>query len=256
MNHSLPSVKDLLVKSIEQYRTYWRQNLTLVSVMLIPYLALQIMTFIDQHVSDVNPAGLILLGLSFPVIIANLCVGLWFFIKLPQTVLEQLGLKTRQEHWISLAMSVVWVDILQGITTILAFFCFIFPAIWLTVPFAFLPFLIIKDGLLGSKAIGASIDLVKGRWWATFGRLLGTYVVFGLAVGLILAAIIGISLQIAYPGHVLEMLHTHPSNETPSTVEFVSGLIVSILSFLTLPLFTIIKARLFDALQNASTTNP
>jgi hypothetical protein len=63
---------------------------------------------------------------------------------------------------------------------------FIAPGIWLYVAWAFALPVLLVEGLRGRQALGRSFELVRGRWWKTFGTLI---------VGFILAAIISSLMQ-------------------------------------------------------------
>ena len=63
---------------------------------------------------------------------------------------------------------------------------FIAPGVWLYVAWAVAMPVLLVEGLRGRKALGRSFELVKGRWWRTFGTLI---------VGFILAAIVSTLVQ-------------------------------------------------------------
>ena len=66
---------------------------------------------------------------------------------------------------------------------------FILPGIWLYIAWAFALPVLLVEGARGRKALGRSFELVKGRWWRTFGTLV---------VGFILASIISALVQGAF----------------------------------------------------------
>lgn len=78
--------------------------------------------------------------------------------------------------------SVMWVTVLVALGVIVAMIGFIIPGIWLYVAWSVAVPALLLENLRGSKALGRSFRLVKGRWWRTFGTLL---------VGFILAAVVG-----------------------------------------------------------------
>ena len=63
---------------------------------------------------------------------------------------------------------------------------FILPGIWLYIAWAFALPVLLVEGARGRSALGRSFELVKGRWWRTFGVLV---------VGFILASIISALVQ-------------------------------------------------------------
>jgi hypothetical protein len=65
----------------------------------------------------------------------------------------------------------------------------VIPGVWLLVRWAFAAQAAVIDGLSPVAALGRSAELVKGRWWRTFGMLLASWLVFAL-IGSLLAAIL------------------------------------------------------------------
>jgi uncharacterized protein YggT (Ycf19 family) len=75
----------------------------------------------------------------------------------------------------------LWLGILYGLAIVGGLLLLIVGAVWLYVAFAFAIPVLFVEGLRGTKALGRSFALVKGRWWRTFGVLtvgflLGTFV--------------------------------------------------------------------------------
>ena len=93
---------------------------------------------------------------------------------------ESLRFATR--HIPSLLLLTLLYVLGVGLGTLL----FIAPGVWLYVAWAFALPVLLVEGLRGRKALGRSFELVKGRWWKTFGTLI---------VGFILAAIISTLMQ-------------------------------------------------------------
>jgi len=74
---------------------------------------------------------------------------------------------------------------LAALAVIVGVILLILPGIWIGVAmFAAVP-VVMVEGLSGTAALSRSIDLVKGHWWATFGRL----VVGGILVGIVTSII-------------------------------------------------------------------
>jgi hypothetical protein len=71
------------------------------------------------------------------------------------------------------------------------FVVFIIPGIWLAICFSFGRFEIVANGKGAWSGIVSSFELVKGRWWAVFGRLLMAGL-FALLLNLGAGMIIGI----------------------------------------------------------------
>jgi hypothetical protein len=89
--------------------------------------------------------------------------------------------------------SLLWVMVLGGLAVVIgAVFCLI-PGIWLFVSFSVAIPVLLTEALKGSRALGRSRNLVKGRWWQTFGILLLGYLltsIVALVLGGLLAALL------------------------------------------------------------------
>lgn len=81
--------------------------------------------------------------------------------------------------------SLVWVAILYGLIPTLALFLLIVPGVYLWVAWAVATPALLLEGTRGTKALGRSHRLVRGRWWASFGILL---------IGFLIAAVIEIAV--------------------------------------------------------------
>ncbi len=93
---------------------------------------------------------------------------------------ESLRFATR--HVPSLLLLTLLYVLGVGLGTVL----FIAPGVWLYIAWAVALPVLLVEGLRGRNALGRSFELVRGRWWKTFGTLV---------VGFILAAIISTLMQ-------------------------------------------------------------
>jgi hypothetical protein len=90
--------------------------------------------------------------------------------------------------------SLVWLEIIFGVLLTLATIALIIPGIWLWVGWSVATPALLIDGARGSKALGRSRRLVRGRWWPTAGLLLVAAVMVAVVGGAIEGALVGISL--------------------------------------------------------------
>jgi hypothetical protein len=72
--------------------------------------------------------------------------------------------------------SLVWLSILMGLGVTLGLVLCIVPGIWLAVAWSLAFVALVAEDLSGTKALSRSYNLVRGRWWATFGVLLIAFV--------------------------------------------------------------------------------
>jgi hypothetical protein len=92
---------------------------------------------------------------------------------------ESLGFAMKRLH------SVLWVSILVGLAVIGGVFLIFVGAIWLGVAFSLaLPALLLENKK-GTDALGRSYNLIKGRWWRTFGLLLAGYTLASVISGIV-----------------------------------------------------------------------
>lgn len=89
-------------------------------------------------------------------------------------------------------LSLLWLSIIATIAIVIGFILIVIPGVWLLISFSVAVPVLMLEGLKGTAALTRSMDLVRTRWWATFGRLLSVllmYVVALFVIGLIATAI-------------------------------------------------------------------
>ena len=180
MSQSLPSVSALITSGWEQFKRDWKPNLELSVRFLLSSAILFGATLVSQ--------GLPTYGRLAIFVIANAAAA---FINL-HTILTLIELSLRRDQspsgegrpsveigrthfWPCL-----WVVVLQGLAVFGGMVVFFLPGIWLSVLLSYSPLVFIEDGSKGIQALAASAALIKGRWWATFGRSLLAGIVVGL----------------------------------------------------------------------------
>jgi hypothetical protein len=71
--------------------------------------------------------------------------------------------------------------IVATILIAIGFLLFVLPGIYLMVCWSVAIAALMLEGKRGFASLGRSFELVRGRWWATFGRLLAALVVYAIA---------------------------------------------------------------------------
>ncbi len=94
--------------------------------------------------------------------------------------------------------SIVWVSIIYLVVPILGLFLCIAPGVWLYVAWSLAIPVLMVEGARGTKAIGRSYRLVRGRWWPIFGVVLLAQIFLGI-VSSVLGVMFAIPLAIANP---------------------------------------------------------
>jgi hypothetical protein len=87
--------------------------------------------------------------------------------------------------------SLLWLGFLMFGGLVLSAVALILPAIWLGVAWSVAFPVLIAEGQRGTKALGRTFGLVKGRWWPTFGALFLAFL-FQFFLGLVLGIPLGI----------------------------------------------------------------
>jgi Membrane domain of glycerophosphoryl diester phosphodiesterase len=81
--------------------------------------------------------------------------------------------------------AVLWVSILVGLAVIGGVVLLFVGSIWLGIAFSLaLPALLLEDKK-GSEALGRSYNLIKGRWWRSFGLLMAGYILASVIAGIV-----------------------------------------------------------------------
>jgi hypothetical protein len=93
----------------------------------------------------------------------------------------------------SRVVPLIWLSILYGLGLIIPFLLLILPGIWLAVAWALSYPALLSEDVRGVKALGRSFQLVRGRWWPTFGALLVMYLIVIVISG-ILGVLFGATL--------------------------------------------------------------
>ena len=84
-------------------------------------------------------------------------------------------------------LQLIWLGVLVFFTVLIGFIALVIPGIWLSISLAVAFPTLMLEGKTGTAAITRSMDLVRGQWWVTFGRLIVAYLIAGIWTGIVLA---------------------------------------------------------------------
>lgn len=119
--------------------------------------------------------------------------------------------------------SYLWISILGGVLIMIGFMLFIIPGLIFAIYWSMVTWVFLDQGIKGEAALKQSKALVKGYWWAVFGRL---------AIPLFIFIII-----IMIPSSFME-----PKSQAANTYSFVTQIISMVLTpFFTAYVFNIYK---------------
>jgi hypothetical protein len=80
---------------------------------------------------------------------------------------------------------ILWVIVIGGLALLPLFAACLIPGIWIGVAWSVAIPALLTEGVKGTKALGRSWRLVRGRWWPTFGVLLLGFLLSGVVSSVI-----------------------------------------------------------------------
>lgn len=83
----------------------------------------------------------------------------------------------------------LWLSILVIIGLVAGFLVFFVPGVWLAVAWSVALPVLLVEGRSGTAALRRSSELVRGHWWATFGKLFVAYVLALVAADVVAAIV-------------------------------------------------------------------
>jgi hypothetical protein len=91
--------------------------------------------------------------------------------------------------------SIAWISILVALGAFAGAILCVLPGVWLFISWAVALPVLMTENARGTKAMGRSFRLVKGRWWATFGALVLAYILSAVVGGGVAALLSAASLS-------------------------------------------------------------
>lgn len=155
-----------------------------------------------RFVGEVALAYSPLMGIVFAILmIVGAVIGVYATIALIKGLADEsmndwkaAYKKSRGMFW-----QFVWIAILVGIVVMIGFILLVLPGIYLSIALAFYVFFFVLEGSRGWDAAKKSKELVKGYWWAVFGRWLAFGIIIAIIVSILggIVALSGIGILIA-----------------------------------------------------------
>lgn len=174
----LPGVGKLLSNSWDLVKKRFKLFFTLAA-------APAVLTFVNQMLME-NIGGSYLL-ISILVSLVTAIIGIFVSLAIIKAMDDdkieepmQAVNESKRYFWSSL-----WVGLLVVLVTIIGFVLLIIPGIYLSIALNFFMYVIILENKKGWSTAERSMELVKGRWWAVFGRSLAFAIIVIIPMGII-----------------------------------------------------------------------
>ena len=197
------AVGEILDVSIKIFLTHWRTLLTAALVVVVPVQVVITLLTADYTVQsldfgtdttqtpeetleEINQylGGLVISGVL--QVCAVLLASAACFRAIAQAYLgEQTDWRASLAYALRRTPQLLLITLLYMLGVAVATIFFIAPGVWLYIAWAFALPVLLVEGTGGSKSLGRSFALVKGRWWRTFGVL-----VLGLVLALVVSTVI------------------------------------------------------------------
>ncbi|MBD3311075.1 MAG: hypothetical protein GF349_01080 [Candidatus Magasanikbacteria bacterium] len=183
----LISAGNIISESIKLYRDNAKLFLQYMGLLFIPAAITSVLALFG------NNGAMVFINLL--VAIAAAVVSIWISIAFIRAVVDRYqnkkagAIQPELQKATEMILPVVLVSILTGLAVLGGLILLIIPGIIFAVWFAFSYYIVILDNKKGTEALKASKQMVQGRWFGVFWRLLAPGIVFAL-LGFIAQAII------------------------------------------------------------------
>ncbi len=241
---------ELLGSGWDQFIRDWKSNLEL----SIRFLGASLLGFIATLLSSPLPkTGAIILQTI--AVLAGAAIIIHTTLILTDVIRKRDAGDTKAKHddvrGRGLFWPFVWIMVLRSLAVAGGLVIFVLPGIWMSVAFAFAPIIMLESGLRGAQSLAASRELVKGRWWATFGRIIASGVLVGLLAALftmLLLLVIGLfvgfekAFAFAAVGRTLGGMQVNMADG-------LQGILSGIVQAIFLPLSVIFQVKIYHSLK-------
>lgn len=236
----LSSPMVLLEKSYELYKSGFKKFVGMLLVPILGAVPLVVLLMLwaglafflqGRGMSIINIImGLLgIFSVVFIIVVAVIAqAGLYILVR---DASKNLSIKQAFLEGKKVAWKFFIVSFATGIFAFLWMLLLIVPGIWAAINYSFALWIFLYEGISGTDALKRSKELIKGYWWAIFGRLIFVYVLF-FAI-------------IVIPGIIIEMF---PNSGILSEAW---GLASNVMSFLFTPFAIIYTCFMYWDLKKA-----
>jgi hypothetical protein len=197
------SLGEILDVSIKICVAHWRTLAKAVLVVVVPVQIVDTILTSDYTVSSLDfnanssqtpqqsadELNRALGGIAISTLLQGLAVLLVLAACFRAIAQAYLGRPTDWRESLSYALkhvpSLLWLALLYGLGVVLGLILLILPGIWLYVAWPFAMPALLIEGRRGRAALGRSFQLVRGRWWRTFGIIIVGFILAGVVSSLV-----------------------------------------------------------------------
>ncbi len=212
---SLPNINKLFEKTWQIYNARLGTLLGITAVPMLIFLPLLIIALaagflsfvVSSAIFDFSPLkGLLLLWFVLGVIIVGI-TAVWSHLALIYAIAkseEKPGIRESYGKVRGKIMSAAWISMLTGLIISAGYLFFIIPGIIFSIWFYFSFYVLVIEGLKGTKAMSRSKKLVSGKWWEVFVRMFLMMLVISVIV--YLTSSISKAMHIPFIGSLFDFI--------------------------------------------------
>jgi hypothetical protein len=241
-------VGDLLKETFSDYRQNWQKfGYLLVIPLVLFYLMTLISYTIEIYQQSLSLWFVVLFGI-ISIIIFFIFYIFYIFVYIAQFLLiKDLSAEVNfgnLSDWLKKAKPYFWriiaISIVYALATFFGILLLIIPGVFFMVAYAFTVYAGIIEDINFENSFGYSRKLVKGYWWAVFGRFILGLLLLYLFVGLI--SLFFIPLKSLFSIFLTDMAAAGLSSLLFSLISIFIGLLVG-------PLFIIYSYKIYTSLK-------
>lgn len=180
----LLSPGQIITRSFDIYKTNWQRVLPYLGIFAVPSIITVILKMIYTNTTHTLSVSLAF-GLGV-VLLALLSIGCTMMIVRISAALISQSHPGNPKDEFQAGLKLIWPalisSVLVGLTVFGGILLLIIPGIIFAIWFCFVPYIVAIEEKHGIEAMHLSHQLVRGRWWAVFARLVFPAFIFAFIV--------------------------------------------------------------------------
>jgi len=182
----LISPSEIIIQSWQFYKKNWRALTPYMVLIFLPTVILECLGIMGLYISNIAPS----LTLASKIIIllvlaATFVFDIWISVAFTRATKALILQEPDAHNWQSLfngSSHLIWPSfytaILMGLTVLAGLILFVVPGVIFTIWYGFANYGVMLDDKRGVAAMAFSKQLVVGRWWKIFTRLIISFALF------------------------------------------------------------------------------